>query len=80
MYLHLIRAQNERCAVVEVHTDATIRKRIAHAVLVAVVHPAHDEHSFVGQRKDAFGYTEDTANSLRLEGRRQRLRSSIETI
>ncbi|KIK00835.1 hypothetical protein K443DRAFT_7338 [Laccaria amethystina LaAM-08-1] len=43
-HVHFIRAQHQTRAIVEMHTDAPVRQRVPHPILVAVVNPTHDEY------------------------------------
>ena len=41
--------EDERCAVVEVYTDESVRGGIPHTILITVVNPRRDEHASLGQ-------------------------------
>ena len=41
--LPLIRGENKRSAIVEVHADRAIRQGVTHPVFVAVIHPSHNK-------------------------------------
>lgn len=45
--MRLAWCEDEMCAVIEMHSDAAVRERIGHALLVAVVDPADDKHTFM---------------------------------
>jgi hypothetical protein len=44
-----VSGQDERCAVVEVHTNRPVREGIAHTILITVVDPRRDEDVFLRQ-------------------------------
>ena len=72
--------EDERCAVVEVHTDGSVREGIPHTILITVVNPRRDEHAFLGQIYIVARVTEKEALRVRIERSTERLCRRIESV
>lgn len=65
------------------HSDTSIRKRIAHAILVTIVHPTDDKHFFVrklGKRAPEVWVTVYVAHGAGVKRGNEGLGSDLETV
>jgi hypothetical protein len=76
----LIGGEDERCAIVEVHTNRLVRESITHTILISVVDPRRDEDALLRQIYIVPRITEKQALRIRIEHRTERLRRRIESV
>ena len=74
----LVSGEDERRAVVEVHTDRAVRESIAHTILITVVDPGRDEYARLRQVYIVAWITKKQALRERIEGSTEGLRRCIE--